>query len=181
MTKGTTQLCRQGSVLDDPQPGNLTRPRRLLSAMPARSALLVSAVEEDHEFLGRVFCQQGWTLYKTRALEPALVLLNHCPVTVVITERELPLGNWKDVLAATRQLPHAPMLIVTDRLADEHLWAEVLNLGGHDVLGQPFQVDELCWVLGSAWQYGEDQMAQAPRAVSRGLPAAAQSALVSGL
>jgi DNA-binding response OmpR family regulator len=84
-------------------------------------------------------------------------------------------------LAATRQLPHAPRLIVTDRLADEHLWAEVLNLGGHDVLGQPFQVDELLWVLGSAWRYGEDRTAPAPRAESRGLSAAAQSASVSGL
>lgn len=178
MTKGTTQLCRQGSVLGDAQPGDLPWPRRLLSAMPARSALLVSAVEEDHEFLGRVFWQQGWALYKTRTLESALVLLNHCPVPVVITERELPLGNWKDLLAATRQLPHAPQLIVTDRLADEHLWAEVLNLGGHDVLSQPFQVAELLWVLNTAWRIGEDQTARAPQAGSKALSAYAQSASV---
>jgi DNA-binding response OmpR family regulator len=146
--------------------------------MAARSALLVSAVEEDHEFLGRVFWQQGWALYKTRTLESALVLLNHCPVPVVITERELPLGNWKDLLAATRKLLRAPLLIVTDRQADEQLWAEVLNLGGHDVLGQPFQVAELLWVLNTAWRIGEDQMARAPQAGSKVLSASAQSASV---
>jgi DNA-binding response OmpR family regulator len=116
------------------------------------AALLVSGVEEDHEFLGRVFSQQGWRLHKTRTLESAMDLLSCSPVPVVMTERDLPLGNWKDVLTAIRQLPQTPLLIVTDRLADEYLWAEVLNLGGYDVLSQPFQVAELLWVFSSAWR-----------------------------
>ena len=116
------------------------------------AALLVSGVGEDHEFLGRVFSQQGWHLHKTRTLESAMDLLSRNSVPVVMTERDLPLGNWKDVLAATQQLPQAPLLIVTDRLADEYLWAEVLNLGGYDVLSQPFQVAELLWVFGNAWR-----------------------------
>jgi DNA-binding response OmpR family regulator len=128
-----------------------------LSTMPTRSALLVSAADEDHEFLGRVFFQQGWMLFKTRTIESALVLLKHNPVPVIITERDLPLGNWKDLLTAIQQSPDAPLLIVTDRLADEYLWAEVLNLGGHDVLGQPFQVTELLWVLGTAWRIKENR------------------------
>jgi len=116
------------------------------------SALLVSGIEEDHEFLGRVFSQQAWRLYKARTVESAMDLLSRSPVPVVMTERDLPLGNWKDVLAAIQQLPQTPLLIVTDRLADEHLWAEVLNLGGYDVLSQPFQVAELLWVFSSAWR-----------------------------
>ena len=83
-------------------------------------------------------------------------LLRCNPVRVVMTERDLPLGNWKDVLAAIQQLPQIPMLIVTARLADEYLWAEVLNLGGYDVLSQPFQVAELLWVFGNAWRMRKD-------------------------
>ncbi len=30
-------------------------------------------------------------------------------------------------------------LIVTDRLANEALWSEVLNLGGYDVVAKPFE------------------------------------------
>jgi DNA-binding response OmpR family regulator len=131
--------------------------------MATRSALLVSAVDEDHEFLGRVFLQQGWMLFKTRTIESALVLLNHNPVPVVITERDVPPGNWKDLLTAIHLLPDAPLLIVTDRLADEYLWAEVLNLGGHDVLGQPFLPAELLWVLGTAWRIKENNQTPAPR------------------
>src|SRR5271157_4701312 len=122
-----------------------------------RSALLVSAVEEDHEFLGHVFSHHGWILYKTRTLASALGFLRHNRVPIVITERDLPLGDWKDLLTAIEPLPHAPLLIVAARLADEYLWAEVLNLGGHDVLGKPFQMTELLWVLGTAWRLAEDK------------------------
>jgi len=121
-----------------------------------RAALLVSAIEEDHRFLGDVFCQQGWTLHETSTLGAAVAFLRDNPVPVVITERDLPCGDWKNLFAAIQHLPRAPLLIVTARLADEHLWAEVLNLGGHDVLVQPFQVRELLWVLGTAWRLAED-------------------------
>ena len=43
------------------------------------------------------------------------------------------------------------MLIVTDRLADERLWAEVLNLGGYDLLLKPFDPEEVLRVVNSAW------------------------------
>jgi len=139
-----------------------------------RSALLVSAVEEDHEFLGQVFSQQGWILYKARTLEAAVDLLRRTPVPVVMTERDLPHGNWKDVLAAIQQLPQTPLLIVTARLADEFLWAEVLNLGGHDVLSQPFQATELLWVVGNACRMGENNWTQPLKLKSQPLFAHAQ-------
>ena len=67
----------------------------------------------------------------------------------------MPPGTWKDLFTAMMQLPRAPLLIVASRLADERLWAEVLNLGGHDVLCKPFQTKEVLWVLRSAWQLAE--------------------------
>ena len=42
-------------------------------------------------------------------------------------------------------------LIVTSRLADASLWAEVLNLGGYDLLAKPFNRQEVRHVLTSAW------------------------------
>ncbi len=61
----------------------------------------------------------------------------------MVCERDLPDGNWRDVLDAASARPDPPPLIVTSRLADDHLWAEVLNLGGYDVLAQPFDHDEV--------------------------------------
>jgi DNA-binding response OmpR family regulator len=40
-------------------------------------------------------------------------------------------------------LTDPPLLIVSSRLADEHLWAEALNLGVFDVLAKPFQSEEV--------------------------------------
>ena len=36
-----------------------------------------------------------------------------------------------------------PMFIVTSRLADDALWAEVLNVGGYDLLLKPFRAEEV--------------------------------------
>jgi hypothetical protein len=103
------------------------------------SALLVSPLLEDHRRLSQVFLDKGWTLHLTHTLESALGLLRDRPIRVVITERDLPLGDWKDALTALQQLPHQPLFVVTSRLADEEFWAEVLNLGGHNVLAKPFR------------------------------------------
>ena len=104
-----------------------------------KAALLASAAGEDRESLEGVFSQQGWTLYCTATMDAAVTFLRENPVPVLISERDLPAGNWKDLFTATRRLPNAPLFIVASRLADDDLWAEVLNLGGHDVLSTPFQ------------------------------------------
>ena len=44
----------------------------------------------------------------------------------------------------------APPVIVTARLADDYLWAEVLNEGGFDVLAQPFDREEVIRVISAA-------------------------------
>ena len=41
-------------------------------------------------------------------------------------------------------------LIVGDRLADERLWAKVLNLGGYDLLAKPFNAKEVLHVVSTA-------------------------------
>ena len=116
------------------------------------SALLVSPFSEDYQPLSQIFLDKGWALHLTYTLGSALALLRDRPIPVVIAERALPIGDWKDLFAALQLLPHHPLLIVTSRLADDHLWAEVLNLGGHDVLAKPFQAAEVQWSLEGAWR-----------------------------
>jgi len=98
-----------------------------------------------------VFRQQGWKLCVADTLHSAVAQLRKTPVAVVITERILPQGDWKDVLARTRDLPRPPLLVVTARHADDYLWAEVLNWGGHDVLVQPLRESEVVRVLQHAF------------------------------
>ena len=113
---------------------------------PGRSALLVSPYLDDRLILTEIFEDPGWRLDAVTSLPSALTALRRRPVPLVIAEREFRGGGWKDLLAAIRDLPDPPALIVISRLADEHLWAEVLNLGGHDVLAKPLRQAEVFWV-----------------------------------
>lgn len=68
-------------------------------------------------------------------------------VSVVLCDSELPGGGWKRMLDLLRELPTGPLLVVTAPNADRRLWAEVLNLGGYDVLAQPLDAREVQGVL----------------------------------
>jgi FixJ family two-component response regulator len=61
-------------------------------------------------------------------------------------------------------------VIVTSRLGDDHLWAEVLNLGGYDVLAKPLDGSELFRALSSAWRNwcGAEQAHEEKAAVALG-------------
>jgi hypothetical protein len=72
-------------------------------------------------------------------------------VPVALCECQLPDGNWKDVLGRLAPMIERPRLIVFSRRADDRLWAEVLNLGGVDLLITPFRDPELVYAIGSAW------------------------------
>ena len=100
--------------------------------MTANQVLLVGNPSEE---LAGILRSASWEVRPAQSFHEALTQLSAQSAQVVICERALADGEWKDLLGK------APRLIVTDRVADESLWAEVLNLGGYDVLAQPF--DEL--------------------------------------
>jgi len=68
--------------------------------------------------------------------------------SVVLCEAED--HSWKNVLDKLAEKDGPPRLIVMSRLADERLWAEVLNLGGYDVLAKPLDSEELRRVVATA-------------------------------
>ena len=70
---------------------------------------------------------------------------------VVLSECQLPDGNWKDVLGQLAPIIERPRLIVFSRNADDRLCAEVLNLGAFDFLITPFREHELVFAIGLAW------------------------------
>lgn len=117
---------------------------------PGVSALLVGEYETDRILLRELFRESGWRLVEAIDRRRALDCLNRNPVHVVITESDLPRWHWRRVLNDLRRVPQPPQLIVTSRTADDYLWAEVLNIGGFDVLAQPLERDEVQRVVSSA-------------------------------
>lgn len=81
-----------------------------------------------------------------------MAALQEAKFGVVVTERDIEGGFcWKDFLRRTHELNPRPRLVVTDPLADDRLWAEVINLGAYDVLVEPFELDEVFRILSLAW------------------------------
>jgi DNA-binding response OmpR family regulator len=135
----------------------LPTPHRRKAWAQEPAALLISPDREDRILFQAVFQQQKWKLYFGRTLESALRHLRQIPIPVIVAERDLDSGDWKDLLEGTRDLPHHPLLVVVSRLADEYLWLEVLNRGAHDVLPKPFRESEVVRVLSNAWREWERQ------------------------
>ena len=128
------------------------------------TVLSVSPIVNDHTSLSSIFersepilCSGSkWTLHPCATVQAAVTALCRARIPLVVTERDLAPGSWRDILENVLLLPDPPFLIVTSRLADEYLWAEALNLGAYNVLAKPFDASEVMHVLGSAWRHWTD-------------------------
>jgi DNA-binding NtrC family response regulator len=136
---------------DDQVTGAPTHPDRVVTV------LSVSGSDSDHLSLGHLFRHTKWTLIEAESCADAIAKLHNAAVPVVICNTTLPDGNWQDLLRNISALPRPPLLIVASRLADDRLWAEVMNSGAFDVLEKPFNHSELVRVVSLAWLAWKDQ------------------------
>ena len=121
----------------------------------AAVALCGQSLAADRVRLREILSLGNWKLQEASNCSEALTLLSGQNVPVLLCERDHADGNWEDLLMAVAKLPAPPNLIVFSRLADESLWAKVLNLGGFDVLMTPFEVEEVLRVTFAAWRRWE--------------------------
>ena len=123
------------------------------------AVLSVSSAEEDHFHLQDILSSPGRTLYPDigftitakSTISAAKSALQRGRMSIVMCEHDLSPGSWKELLDFVQRLPAPPPVIVTSRMADERMWAEVLNLGGYDVLARPFRSEEVIRTVTSAW------------------------------
>jgi len=145
--------------------------------MPVVSALMVGAADADQAKVEAIFLARGWKLGRAQTREEARVFMKHTPVRLVITETGLPGGGWRGLLEDLRQNLDPPVLVVTARLADESLWAEVLNMGGYDVLAKPLDTEEVTRVVSAAMRHMDNE--QGRRLGRSGKPLARSAAALS--
>lgn len=119
------------------------------------TVLLVSTHPSDRLDLQRIMARSSWRLQVRATCGDGLALLRQKRVAVVICDGERDGHDWRWLLYEMADLPAPPKLIVSSRLADERLWAEVLNLGGYDVLATPFDEHEVLRACFLAWQNWE--------------------------
>ncbi len=130
----------------------MKKPLAIETGNAAIRLLAVMPIEEDHAQLDRMLPTPKWSIHKAHTLTTAVAQLKkHGPIPLLVCDRDLWPGTWKDMLKRLDGFSDPPFLIVTSRLADEQLWAEALNLGAYDVLAKPFDAQEVNRTLTSAW------------------------------
>lgn len=117
-----------------------------------KGAAVLAAFSSIPAELRAIFCRCDWALHEAGSTADVARFLNQRRVPVVICDRSLADGDWRDILQSIHSLPSAPRLIVTAIDADDALWADVLNRGGYDVLAQPFREQEVVRVVASAFR-----------------------------
>jgi len=142
-----------------------TKPENSYTKIGPIRVLSISPVPDDHISLQSIFRHSAWELLTADGLFPAINLLRDRDISVVLCERNLTYGSWTDVLGHIQATPHRPVLILTSRLADDHLWAEALNLGAHDVLAKPYQPNEVVRSIKLAWDHWHEMRQMTARSI----------------
>lgn len=109
----------------------------------AAPILLIGPLDSRRCALRKILTLPQWEVREAATYGEALAILDNRSIEVAICDTEIEDGNWQVLLANLQSRTNPPNLIVSSRLADERLWAEVLNLGGYDVLVQPFDSREV--------------------------------------
>jgi CheY-like chemotaxis protein len=113
--------------------------------------VVVTPVAEDSAMVCEVLGALDWPVARFATLEEAKPAMERA--SVVLCDAEMPDGNWREAVETLEGFVDPAMLVVASRLADERLWSEVLNEGGHDVLAKPFRPAEVLQSIASAYRW----------------------------
>jgi DNA-binding NtrC family response regulator len=106
--------------------------------------LLLVTCDDQHELSLRAMLDgASHAIIRVSDFREAARLLEDLIPSVVLVDANLPAGDWKRFLERMLNFHRSSELIVFSHLADNGLWAEVLNRGGYDVLAVPFDAEEV--------------------------------------
>jgi DNA-binding NtrC family response regulator len=130
------------------------------------SVLAIGHSVEFEKSLLDIFSHSKWKIHFAGSIRESRRLLIEEQISVVLCEHTLTDGKWVNVLHEIEMSGQNPRLIVASASADDAMWAEVLNLGGYDVLEMPFQHQEVTRVLSLAWLHWRKQPVMQTRALA---------------
>jgi DNA-binding NtrC family response regulator len=113
--------------------------------------LAINLMERDLNALRGIVRNAGWELHEGCTFRQAMATLLNRQVHVVISERELPVGDSTHLLQILGALACPPRLIVTSGCSDDYLSAEEVILGAFDVLPTPFESSKVTGIVKLAY------------------------------
>ena len=138
----------------------------------AATVLFVGTQDSDRRALANILSHCNWQLRMVDGCPEAWQALHEERVDVVLVDGDAA-GGWRDLLAEMHEMLDEPPMILSCTGKNEQLWAEVLNLGGFDVLMKPFESTEVFRTIAFAWRQSRDLIALKRRLAASAEPAAA--------
>lgn len=124
------------------------------------SILVVSSEIRNRDFLRDLLNREGWKTVSASAVGECEEVLANQSIDLVLCDRGLSDGTYRDILTMIRSKNLRARLVVTSRLADWDEYLEVLDNGAFDLLAFPTQTTDIVRVVNRA-QY-ENEMASTP-------------------
>lgn len=139
------EIRRNGFV---PVPRAPTQPGAVLDV------LFISRYETDGTALAKALTGMRWHVLRVRTAGEALATLDVVLVPVVICDVEVE-GDWKQIVDRVTHSRHPAPVIVASGSGDWHLWEEVIDRGGFDLLHKPFEQPAVTAMLDAALHHWE--------------------------
>jgi DNA-binding NtrC family response regulator len=121
-------------------------------ASPQFRVLLVSARPDGASKLAALLHDLHCDVLPAATCRQAVPLLLAQDIPVVVTDPELPDGDWRGLAGEARRLRLPPSVIVVSDSSDCRLWADVLSGGGFDLLSKPWTPESAAWTVQSAFR-----------------------------
>ena len=132
-------------------------PRVVAFIRPGQNQRLIEAASSE----------DGWTLTVSETLSdlaPAETARSAVePVQIILFDRDLPPGNWRETVASLTRRSPRPYLILLSPNSDGNLWDELQRVGGSDILRTPINRESILQAVRRAWSvwYGQQRVRRA--------------------
>lgn len=127
--------------------------------------LVVSSESKNRHALADILNREGWATVCASTLGECQEILSTRNIGLVLCDRRLTDGTYRDALFIARLLGQNVRLVVTSRLADWSEYLEALHDGAFDLIAFPGQTAEIIRVISQARR--EDQKTGMPFAVGK--------------
>ena len=121
-------------------------------ASPQFRVLLVGSGIEGASKLAALLHAIHCEVLPASTCRQAVPLLLSEEIPVLVTDPELPDGDWRGLANEAARLRTPPSLIVVSDSSDWRLWADVLSGGGFDLLSKPWTAESATWTVQSAFR-----------------------------
>jgi DNA-binding response OmpR family regulator len=109
--------------------------------------VLATPWARDRDYLRPILQHHGIRIIEAITYREALSAAGRYGATAVLCDETL---AWRDLLSHLAVCCEPPRLVVISAAPSRTLCAEVMNLGGFDVLNKPFEDKDVAWILNMA-------------------------------